>query len=49
MFLTPVCRIPFTRFQNRETMKYTVRTVPDLKLCKCAFFSGWNYGRKLAP
>ena len=42
MFLTPVCRIPFTRFQNRETMKYTVRTVPDLKLCKCAGDIVWT-------
>ena len=39
---TPVCRIPFTRFQNRATMKYTVRTVPDLKLCKCAGEIVWT-------
>ena len=32
----------FTRFQNRETMKYTVRTVPDLKLCKCAGDIVWT-------
>ena len=32
----------FTRFQNRETMKYTVRTVPDLKLCKCAGEIVWT-------
>ena len=39
---TPVCRIPFTRFQNRATMKYTSRTVPDLKLCKCGGEIVWT-------